>query len=181
MKTSADQLLAGPFPQQLFIGCQLCAWPPQHVSGQEWKQSLSSGTDMEPVPGECRPDKQHKDDIRGMSQRRVKLTLESGGESAEALPGWPLGRRCLCTSVCQVQWGNRSQATEWGELAHAFPANQHRLCSLHAPPTTPCPAHRLRRSCRGPAPDLLPALWLQTHPLQTQAGICCQPVSAREA
>lgn len=116
-----------------------------------------------------------------MRQRRVKLTLESGGECAEALPGWPLGRRCLCTSVCQVQWGNRTQATEWGELAHAFPANQHRLCSLYAPPTTPCPAHPLRRSRRGPAPDLLPALWLQTHPLQTQAGICCQPVSAREA
>lgn len=78
---------------------------------------------------------------------------------------------------------HRTQATEWGELAHAFPANQHRLCSLHALPTIPCPAHHLRRSCRapGPAPDLLPALWLQTHPLQTQAGICCQPVSSREA
>lgn len=60
-------------------------------------------------------------------------------------------------------------------VARAFSANQHRSYSLHALP------HCLRRSCRAPGPalDLVPVMWLQTNPLQTQAGTCCQAVPSR--
>lgn len=126
---------------------------PQHVSGQEWKQSLSSGTDTESIPGECRPDKQHKDDIRGMSpQSRVKLTLEIGGESAEALPEWPLGRWCLCTSVCQVQWGNTGLRQQSGVSWHTpfLPTSTGCAHSM------PCPPSKKELQSSGASPGSAP-------------------------